>query len=426
MISQLGQIHPERLGVIARTSAMKYKKTNKGVDEIGRELAVHYLVEGSVRRGGERVRITAQLVQVSDQTEVWSESFESSESDVLVLQSEVARTIAQQIQAKLAVPGPARPVRLGPVSAEAHDAYLKARYWNAKGATNQAIKFYKEAIAAQPDFALAYAGLADSMLFLAPPTEFMPQAKTAALEALALDSALPDAHAALGLVKLMYEWDWSGAESSFRRALELDPSNAEAHLRYSHYLAAVGRLEEAIAEAQRAQRSDPLSPLAYQTEGRYYHFLHQEDRAIELYNKSLELDPDFVWGHLFLSFSYREKGMYDEAWFHRKRAWILFGTPAELIILGEKRYRQEGYAGVLRTEIQAGEREARRGRMASAALALNYVHLGDKEKALYWLEKAYENHTRDLIYVNVEPFYDPIRSEPRFKKMVERMNFPQN
>ncbi len=426
MISQLGQIHPERLGVIARTSAMKYKKTSKGVDEIGRELAVQYLVEGSVRRGGERVRITAQLVQVSDQTEVWSESFESGESDVLALQSEVARAIAQQIQVKLAVPGMAQPGRLGPVNAEAHDAYLKARYWAAKGVTDQAITSFEKAIAAEPDFALAHAGLADSMLFLAPAPEFMPKAKAAALKALELDNTLSDAHAALGLVRLMYEWDWRGAESSFRRALELDPSNAEAHLRYSHYLAAVGRLDEAIAEAQLAQRSDPLSPLAYQTEGRYYHFLGQEDRAIEQCKKSLELDPDFRWGHIFLSFSYRRKGMHDEAWLHRKRAWELFGAPPELISLAENRYRQEGFNGVLRTEMEAGEREARKGRMASAALPLTYVQLGDTEKALYWLQKAYENHTRDMIYIKVEPIYDPIRSDPRFKKIVEQMNFPKN
>ncbi len=426
MISQLGQIHPERLGVIARTSAMRYKKTNKGVDQIAGELGVNYVVEGSVRRGKERVRVTAQLIQVSDQTEVWSDSFESSESDVLALQSEVAHAIARQIQVKLAVPGSARTGRVGPISAEAHDAYLKGRYWASKGVTNQAIKSFKEAIAAEPDFALAYAGLANSMVFLAPTSQYMPEAKAAALKALELDNTLPDAHAALGLAKLMYEWDWKGAESSFRRALELDPSNAEAHLRYSHYLAAVGRLDEAIAEARLAQRSDPLSPLAYQTEGRYYHFLGQEDRAVEKYKKSLELDPDFVWGHLFLAFSYRDKGLYDEAWAHRRRAWVLFGVPAELIDLGEKRYRQEGYKGVTRTQIEAGENEAGRGRMASATLALDYIQLGNKERALYWLEKAYESHTRDMIYIKVEPLYDPVRSDPRFQKIVEQMNFPRN
>ena len=426
MISQLGQIHPQRLGVIARTSAMKYKKSNKGVDEIGRELDVHYLVEGSVRRGGERVRITAQLVQVSDQTEVWSESFESSEGDILVLQSEVARTIAQQIQVKLAVPGPARPVRAGPVRAEAHDAYLKGRYWASKGVTDKAVRFFEEAIAAEPNFALAHAALADSLVFLVPTREFMPKAKAEALKALELDSTLSDAHAGLGLARLMYEWDWKGAESSFRRALELDPSNAEAHLRYSHYLAAVGRLEEALGEARLVQRSDPLSPLAYQTAGRYYYFLGQQDRAIEQYKKSLDMDPDFRWGHVFLSFSYRQKGMDEEAFAHRKRAWELFGVPADRIAEVEKRYQREGYDSVFRFQIETGEREARAGRMGSVTLPLAYIHLGDKEKGLYWLEKAFENHTRDMIYIKVEPDYDPVRADPRFQRIVERMNFPQN
>jgi tetratricopeptide (TPR) repeat protein len=309
-------------------------------------------------------------------------------------------------------------------NAEAYEAFLKGRHFAQKG-NKKAVEFFEQAIVHDPAYAPAYAGLANSLLFRAPAREFMPRAKEAALKALDLDDALPEAHAALGLVKLMYEWDWHGAEKTFRRALELDPADPETHLRYSSYLAAVGKLDEAIAVARRAQKLDPLAPLPGHVIGRYYTFAGQTDRAIEEYQKSLELHPDFYWSNLFLSFAYEDKGMHDQWFAYQMKAWRIGGVSPERLAEEEKVFSELGYEGVLRRIIERREENARRGYMPSSAISINYIRLGEREKALYWLEKAFEHHTRDLIYLKVEPNYDPLRSDPRFQSLLRRMNFPE-
>jgi tetratricopeptide (TPR) repeat protein len=266
--------------------------------------------------------------------------------------------------------------------------------------------------------------MANSLLFAVPAPEFMPRAKAAALRALELDDSLSEAHSALGMVKLMYDWDFPGAEKAFQRARELDPSNAEAHLRYSQYLAAMGRLDEAIAEGEQAQRLDPLSPLIGQAIGRYHHFLGDEDRAIEHYQKTLQLDPDFYWSHLFISFSYERKGQYDLWWKHFRESLRLGNSGPQVIARMQKAYAAGGYPAAKRELIAIQEEIASGGMLASASLVIEHAKHGNKEKSLYWLQKAYESHTRDLIYLNVEPGYNPIRSDPRFQDIVRRIGLP--
>jgi TolB-like protein/lipoprotein NlpI len=424
MIAQLGRLQPARLGVIARTSAMHYKGTDKRVDEIGQELSVDYILEGSVRREADRVRITAQLIQVSDQAHLWGESYERELAGVFVVQSDVAGHIARSLKIELLPARQANLASAGEVNPAAYEAYLKGRHFSRQGWRGSR-DYYEEAISIDPNYAPAYAGLANRLLFRPPAVENMPRARQAALKALELDPALPDAHSALGLVHLMFEWNWQAAERAFQHALALDPSDPETHLRYSNYLAAMGRLDEAIAAARRAQQFDPLSPLIGQVIGRLYYFLGQDDRAIEEYKKTLELHPDFHWGHFFLSIAYEQKGQYDLWFSHLKKSWLSWGADPALWDKWEKIYQEKGYKAAVREMVAYSKSIVEsRGFMSHSALALDSIKLGEKEEALYWLEKAYEDHTRDLIYLNVEPQYDPIRDHPRFQEIVRRIGLP--
>ena len=422
LISALGRLEPNRLGVIGATSAMSYKGTPAAVERMRDELGVDYVLEGSVRREADRVRIAAQLVQMSDRTQLWSQTYDRELADIFSIQEDVASRVASSLAIELLQPQNQYPSPPAATTPEAYEAFLKGHYFTRHGNANKAAAFYVVATEIDPNYGPAYAGLANSLVFMYPQT--MPKARQVALRALELDPLLPSAHSALGLVRLMHEWDWEGAEASFQRALSLDPAKPETHLRYSNYLAAMGRVEEAIAEARRAQQLDPRAPLPGQTMGRYYMFLGQTDRAIEEFKKALELDPDFLWSHIFLSIAYEQKAMYDQWADYGTRAWALTGGNSESIAEFKRIYAEQGYEAAARYRLGGRERRARRGHIQSAAIALGYVELGEKEKALYWLEQAFAHHTRDLIYLQVEPQYEPIREYPRFQAMLRRMNFP--
>jgi TolB-like protein/Flp pilus assembly protein TadD len=428
MITQLGRLEPERLGVIARTSAMRYKATEKGIDEIGRELGVDYILEGSVRRVADRVRISAQLVQVDDQTHLWAQSYDRAVEEILALQSDVAAEIAHSLTLELL---PARRKRLAwgaTSSSEAHEAYLRGRYYQYRATSHgwqKAIQYFQEAIKKDPDYAAAYAGMGSHYLWQAPAKVNMPKAKAAALKALELDATLPEAYAVLGSVKLYFEWDWAGARKEFEQALRFDPGNAQAHFRYSQYLAAMGRLEKAIATAKRARELDPLSTLVSHYVGRLYYFDRQYERAVGEFKRTLELDPNYGFAHFFLALTYDKMGRQDEAMVHAQRYLSLGGKPPQKGVALNELYRSEGFEGIIREWARARERRARqKGFIGSAGLALTYARLGDKEKAFRWLERAYRERTRDLIYLKVDPGYDALRSDPRFQDLVRRVGFP--
>src|ERR1700730_8946376 len=300
MITQLGNLEPSRLGVIARTSMMQYKGTKKSARNIGQELGVDYILEGSVRLEGDRVRITAQLIQVKDQTHLWASDFDRNLRDILILQSEVARAIAREIKKRLR-PDEQRRLASKPVlDPEAHELYLQGRYfWNKRSRDGflRAIEYFQQAIARSPNYAQAYAGLADSYILLGPndilpANQVYPKAKAAASKALEIDDSMAEPHASLGFVKLLYDWDPGEAELEFRRAIELDWNYPTGHHWYAYDLAAMGRMDEALREIRRALELDPLSIIINADMGQLLFFAHRYDEALVQCQKTIDLDSN--------------------------------------------------------------------------------------------------------------------------------------
>jgi TolB-like protein/DNA-binding winged helix-turn-helix (wHTH) protein/Tfp pilus assembly protein PilF len=323
MIAQLGRLDPEHLGVIARTSVMHYKHTEVPLEQIGRELGVEYVLEGSVRRDSSKVRITAQLIKTKDKTDVWSRQYDRQLSSLLTLQGEIAQEIADEIQLTLGGAKRTNPSPRPPPSTkdyEAYDLYLKGRYfWNKRSTQGfpRAVEYFQQAIAKDPNYARAYAGLADSYALIssyhfAPQDEFMPKARAAALKALQLDERLAEAHTSLALIIENYDWDWPGAEKEFRRAIQLDPNYATAHHWYAEYLSFQGRFDEAFAEIERARQLDPLSLIIAADNGSILYYSRQYDRAIQQLQAVLDMDPAFGRAHIVIG-PLVQKGRFDDA-----------------------------------------------------------------------------------------------------------------
>src|SRR5215831_18789883 len=326
MIAALTRLNQNRLGVIARTSVMVYKQSPKPLDQIGRELGVQYVMEGSVRRDSSRVRITAELIQVKDQTHLWAREYDRELNNSLALQSEIAQEIGDEIQISLGDsngvkaanhPGPTHST----ASYEAYDLYLKGRYfWNKRTSAGfwQAVTYFQQAIAKDPGYASAYAGLADtfglmSTWYAAPQQEYMPKAKAAALQALALDDSLAEAHASLALVAENYDYDWLTAEKEFRRAIQLNPDYATGHQWYAEYLAWQGRFDEALAESERARQLDPMSLIIATDRGAILFYARKYDRAVDQFRAVLEMDSGFGNARSFLASTYVQQGKFVEA-----------------------------------------------------------------------------------------------------------------
>jgi TolB-like protein/Tfp pilus assembly protein PilF len=431
LISDLAKI--SALRVISRTSMMHYKGTRKTVPEIARELNVDAVVEGSVSRAGDRVRVTAQLIQAAADKHLWGESYDRDLRDVLVLQSEVASAIAREIQVKINSQEQARLTVARPVNPEAHELYLQGRYyWNKRTAEGlkKGIEHFQQAIEKDPDFAPAYAGLADSYtepVFLGvgtlSPEEAKAKATVAVTRALQLDDSLAETHASMALLKMDYDWAWSDAEREFKRAIELNPSYANAHHFYSHYLMAVGRTNESLTESKRALELDPVDPVMNAHLGWHYLNARQYDQAIEHLRKTVELDPNIPSPHQFLGEAYSQKSMYAEATAEFKKARLLDNTPRAIAFLGYS------YAMLARRD-QASRaldelREVSRLQYVSPYfVAVIYIALGEKDRAFEWLQKAYEERSESLVYLKVEPMLDPLRSDRRFQDLLRRMNFP--
>lgn len=420
-LSQIGALH-----VISRTSVMPYKNSRQSLPQIARALGVEAIVEGAVQRSGNRVLISAKLIDAASDRNLWASSYERSLENILALQSDVARAIAEEIRVQIT---PQERVRLAwsrSINPEAYQLYLKARYDQSQGmlaGTRKAVGHFHQAIAQEPDWALAHAGLAEAEVFGYPPKEAMSRAKASALRAIQLDPRLSEAHTVLGLVRMFWDWDWAGAEASFQRALELNPNSADAHHRYSHYLAAMGRFDEAVAECRRALALDPLSANIGHYLGRIHYFARQYDAAIDRLRRTLELDRNNFWTNFFLAVVYERKQMYTEAVQQWQRAASLSGARPEEVALLQQLYERSGYEAVLRGLLR-WDTTTHEAPLGSSAAALRLARLGEKEEALQWLERAFESHTRDLIYLNVEPAYDPLRGDPRFAALLRRLAFP--
>jgi eukaryotic-like serine/threonine-protein kinase len=429
LIATLGTIRS--LTVISRTSVMQYKQIRKPLPKIAKELGVDAVVEGTVRRAGDQVRVTVQLIDGATDRNVWAGSYQREVRDVLALQGDVARAIAQGISVALT---PEEETRLGKayrVNAEAHDAYLKGRYyWNRRTTADleKARAFFQQAVEIDPDYALGYAGLADTH-FVAAARDFMPpreayrEAEAAARRALQLDDLLAEAHAAMGGVSASAR-DWRNAEREYKRAIELNPSYATAHHWYAVYLAAMGRFDEARAEIARARELDPFSLIISEAAGWPFYLARQYDQAIEQYQRTLQMDANFPPTYHDLGRAYLYKGMFEEAIrVHLKLDRLSGGHPtarAELAHTFALAGKKSAALKILKELIQLSKRRY----VSPYDIARIYVGVGEKDQALAWLDTAYEEQNRSIIDLKVDPDLDPVRSEPRFQELIRRMKFP--
>ena len=421
------------LKVISRTSAMRYKGTDKPMPQIARELDVDALIEGSVVREGDQVRITVQLIHGPTDRHLWADSYQRELRGILALQSEVARAIAREVRVAVT---PAEATRLAadrPVNPEAYRLYLLGRYqWNKRTVEGfrQAIQFYQQAVEKDPGYAQAYAGLADAYSLqpswgLASPSEVYPRARAEALRSLELDDSLAEPYASLGLIKHEYDRDWKGAEQDFRRALELDPNYANAHFWYGEFLSKLGRHDEAIAELESAVRLDPLTPNISRWVGQTLFHARRYDEAIRQLQKTVEMHPEFLPPSLQLGKAYAQLGRYEEALAEVEKAKQLsefdpyYGTIGWI-------YARAGRKAEAQSLLRRLQELSTQRYIDPTSIATIYIGLGQNEKALTWLERAYEQRGSYLIlFLKVDPVFDPLRSDPRFQDLLRRMNFPE-
>ncbi|HWZ78066.1 MAG TPA: winged helix-turn-helix domain-containing protein [Candidatus Sulfotelmatobacter sp.] len=432
MITQLGDLEPNRLGVIARTSAMQYKDTKKSVREVGRELGVDYILEGSVRREGDRVRITAQLIQVKDQTHLWASDYDRNLRDILVLQSDVAGAVAREIKLRLSSNERARLASRPSIDPEAYQLYLKGRYfWNKRSRDGfaEAIGYFQQAIAREPNYAQAYAGLADSYILqgpndILPAKQVYPQAREAASKALAIDDSMAEPHASLGFVKLLYDWNPAQAELEFRRAIELDSNYPTGHHWYAYDLAAMGRMDEALREIRRAQELDPLSLIINADVAQILFFARRYDEAIAQCQRTIDLDSHFGQAYWYEGLIYEQQGMFDRAIdAFLKQINQQPTDPAKLATI-RSAYRLSGMKGFWRNRLQLLERQSKEHYVSPYTFAVIYSRMGDKEKALEALRKGYDERYPSMVFLEFEPVFDGIRSDPRYAELLRLILSP--
>jgi TolB-like protein/DNA-binding winged helix-turn-helix (wHTH) protein/Tfp pilus assembly protein PilF len=435
-ITDLGELNPERLGVIARTSSTAYKHTDKTIAQIGRELGVDYILEGSVRREGGSARITAQLIRVKDQVHLWAHNYDREIGGLLALQNELGKAIAQQVQVKLTTLYGVRSVNKYAPNPEAYELYLKGRFYLRQRtfeAIDKSTEYFQRSIEKDPGFALAYAGLADSYLAHATgyPQEFDPKAKAAASRALELDDDLAEAHAALGAEKADFEYDWQGAEREFKRAIELNPNYADAHFRYAWtYLTPLGKSEQAIAEMKKALELDPFSRIYNTVFGLTYFYARRYDEAQAQFTKAVGLDPDFFVTHYHFAWLYSQVGQFENATSELTKGRLLSGndhtlkSAASEEVALRRAIAVEGDKGFWQQLLRSNQKSGRNiGEFDNAQI---YARLGDKESALKGLERNYEERETLGTLLNVDPAFDSLRSDERFLDLVRRMGLTPN
>jgi len=432
MITQLARLNPERLGVIARTSSMRYKKSNKGIGKIARELSVDWILEGSVRRVAERVRITAQLVRIEDESHLWAQSYDRDLRDILAVQSDVALAIAGEIHLKLKDGAAAKSKDAPRVNPEAHRACMMGCYHLAKfnrDGIARGIEYLLKSIEIDPDYAPAYDDLAFAYFlssgWILPPGEAMLKAKDAAQRGLKIDEGLAEAHASLGIVHLRYDWDWAAAGRECKRAVEINASSARAHEFYGWYLAAMGRFDEAIEEEQRALELDPVSPEVSTLLGHVLYLARRYEPAIEQLREALELDQDYWFAHLILGLALQQSGRLAEAieeFQKAKREERV--SPETMGALGQA-YAAGGDRDKALKVLEELEKWSRRYYVSPFHRGRIYAALREKDQAYAWFEAAFEERSFYLSWFKVEPELDPLRGDVRFKKLMGRLAFPE-
>ena len=427
MISQLGRLHAARLGVIARTSAMQYKGTHKSIHEIARELGVEFVLEGTVRRAGERVRITAQLIRAADQVHLWAESYDRTLGDILAIQTDVADRIGRSLAMELLPGTRASTLNTAPtVDSAAYEAYLKGRFhWNRRteDGFKKALVFYQQSIDKDPRYAQPYVGLAEiySVLGLygvlgwnrfSPPSETAARARAASAKALEIDGGLPEAHTASAFAKFVYNWDWAGAEEEFQLALKFNPNQSMSHCWYALFLAAMARFDEALAEMKKALALDPLSLVANAHLGWILYLARRYDEAFAQLRSTLEMDPNFATAHGYLGVLFFQRAKYRRAQREFGKAFESVGDPAVYAAL------RSCYTQALKGEPAS---PAQSNLLSPYLRAILQLSVDRKEQALDSLERAYEEHSSWLVNLNVEPTLDGLRSDPRLQNLLRRI-----
>jgi len=430
LITDLAQI--SALRVISRTSVMVYKGARKPLPQIARELNVDAVVEGTVLRAGDQVRITAQLIDASTDKHLWSQSYEGELRDTLALQDRVAKAIAEQIQINLTPREEAELKSATVVNPQAYESYLKGRYFWSKrtaGGLKVALAYFNQAIEEDPNYAQAYSGLADTYALLGDwqyaamtPKEAYPKAKAAALKAVKLDNALGEAHNSLAFVLDGFDWDLDSGGKEFRRAIELNPGYATAHHWYAGHLALLGQYDKAIAEMQKAESVDPLSLIINADLAELLVLAHSYDEAIEQSRKTIEMDPNFAMAHNQLAQAYLQKHMYDQAIAELQEAVQLSGGSPTCIANLARAYGLSGNRSEAMKLLNELKSSSTAKYSHASEVAAIYASLGDKDEAMNWLEKGYAERFNPGVLIR--PAFDPLRSDPRFQHLVQRVGLP--
>jgi serine/threonine protein kinase/Tfp pilus assembly protein PilF len=422
-----------KLRVMAQSTVSRYKGRPADAQVVGRELNVRAVVTGRVVQRADTLLIGAELVDAPTGAQLWGAQYNRKLQDVFAIQDEIAREISEKLRLRLTGAEKKRLTKRYTGNTEAYQLYLKGRYYCNKRTGEgfrKGIEYFHQAIEKDPNYALAYAGLADSYALagmpVSPmsPSERMAKAKAAALKALEVDDTIAAAHTSLAYIKHRFDWDWRAAEKGFRRAIELNPSYATAHQWYAFFLASMGRMGEAIAEAELAQQVDPLSLGMNSALGRVYHFARQYDRAIEQFRKTIEMDPNFAAAHSDIGESYVEKGMYAEATAEYQKALAISGR--NLFYLAELgwAHARAGNTPEANHILNELEERSRQGYVFPFAFAFIYIGLGEKDRAFTWLEKDYEQRGNPMVFLKAEPLFDPLRSDPRFHALLRRVGLP--
>ena len=426
LITDLAKV--QAVKVISRTSVMQFRDAKKPLPEIARTLGVDGILEGSVQRSGEHVRITVQLIRAPTDTHLWAQSYARDTRDVLTLQGEIARDVAREIKVALTPEESTHLSRARPVKPEAYEFYLKGQYhyykWNPED-FKKAVDYFQKTIDADPHWAPSYAALANAYGWLwidgaIPPQEALPRFSAALKTALEIDPTLPEVHYTQAAAAFYYRWNWDEADQEFRQALALDPSLVEARFEYAWFLSTMGRLPEAIAEAQRAVERDPLSVSANLALGSVYSVARQDEKAIAQLQRTAAIETSDPRPYEFLCSAYEQQRMYEDAIREYGKAMKLWGAKPDELAGLERAYKQSGATGYWKWKLSKAK-----SRQAAYEIAVMYAQLGDARQAAVWLEKAYEGHAWQMVQLKTFPEWDPIRSDRRFQELLHRMNFPQ-
>jgi TolB-like protein/Tfp pilus assembly protein PilF len=426
LISSLSQL--PKLNVKARSSVFRYKGKEADIRTIGKELNVQAILNGRVVQRGDEVVLYLELVDTQTGNRIWGDQYNKKLANLVALQNEIALDVSQKLKTKLSGAEEQHVTKNYTANSEAYQLYLKGRfYWNKRTVDdyNRAIPNFQQAIDKDPNYALAYSGLADSYTLLAtsaPPKDFMPQAKSAAMKALALDANLAEAHASLGQIIMYYDWDFNGAEHEFSRALELNPNYATAHQWHAENLSSAQRHEEALAEIRRALELDPLSLIVNRVYGDVLLNARRYDNAIEQYRKTIEMDPNFPSTHARLVRAYEARGMYDQAAAELMKVPGLRASP-ETVALMKETYARSGWKAFLRARLDDLLERSKKEYAPPFAVASLYARLGQKDEAFAWLEKAYQSRDYQMSELEVRSDLDSLRSDPRFAELVRRVGF---